>query len=63
MIHSLIIAAGGIIALMTIWAIIQFFWKKTFSEYISDDDVLADRKSCGNCGCTTSVCKNKGSEF
>ncbi len=58
MIKSLIIGIGGIIALMIIWAIVQLFWKKTFSEYISDDDVLADRRSCGNCGCST-ICKNK----
>ena len=62
MLKSLIIGIGGIIALMVIWAIVQFFWKKTFSEYISDEDVLAERRSCGNCGCT-SICKNKKMEI
>lgn len=62
MLNSLLIGIGGIIVLMIIWAIVQLFWKKTFSEYIADEDVLAERRSCGNCGCTT-VCKNKKNEW
>ncbi|MEZ4952887.1 MAG: hypothetical protein R2825_04865 [Saprospiraceae bacterium] len=62
MINSLIIGVGGIIVLMIIWAIVQLFWKKIFSEYIADEDVLAERRSCGNCGCTT-ICKTKKNEW
>jgi hypothetical protein len=40
------------------WALVQLFWKKTFAEYVSDDDVLAERRSCGSCGCTT-ACKKR----
>lgn len=48
--------------MMTIWVIVQMLWRKTFAEYLSDEDVLADRRSCSNCGCTT-VCENKRSQF
>lgn len=62
MIESFIIAVGGIIAMMTVWVIVQMLWRRTFAEYLSDDDVLADRRSCSNCGCTT-ACENKRSRF
>jgi len=58
MIKSLIIAIVSIIALMLGWLLIQILWKRTFSDYILDDDVLAERRSCKNCGCTE-ACENK----
>jgi hypothetical protein len=58
MIDSLIIAIGGITSLMIIWMIVQSLWGKTFSDHLSDEDVLAGRTSCRNCGCTTS-CKKE----
>ena len=58
---SLVMAIGGIIALMLAWTGVQYFWKKTFSEYITDDDVLAERRSCGNCGCST-ACQKKNNQ-
>ncbi|MBK8053382.1 MAG: hypothetical protein IPK35_08950 [Saprospiraceae bacterium] len=58
MIQSLIIAITSITALMMGWLIVQLLWKKTFREYISDEDVLAERRSCKNCGCTE-ACENK----
>ncbi|MCO6477306.1 MAG: hypothetical protein J5I94_11825 [Phaeodactylibacter sp.] len=58
MIGSFLIGIGGMIFLMIGWALVQSLWRKSFSDYISDDDVLADRRSCGNCGCTT-ICENK----
>ncbi len=58
MIKSLTLAIGGIVILMMMWVIIQFWWRKVFSDQISDDDVLAGRTSCSNCGCTT-VCERK----
>lgn len=53
-----VIAIGGIVALMLAWVWVQSVWRKTFSENISDEDVLAERRSCGNCGCAK-VCKRK----
>ena len=58
MIKSLLIAITCITALMMGWLMVQLWWKKTFREYISDEDVLADRRSCKNCGCTE-ACENK----
>jgi hypothetical protein len=58
MIQSLIIGIGGVVSLMILWMIIQFWWGKTFSDNISDEDVLAGRTSCSNCGCTT-VCEKR----
>jgi hypothetical protein len=58
MIKSLVIGAGGIVGLMLVWVMIQFWWRKTFAEHLSDDDVLAGRTSCSNCGCTA-VCERK----
>jgi hypothetical protein len=58
MFESLIIGIGGIVIMMIIWAVVQSLWRKTFTDYISDDDVLAGRSSCSNCGCTN-ICKEK----
>ena len=58
MVESLIIGIGGIVGLMILWMIVQFFWGKIFSDHLSDEDVLAGRTSCGNCGCTT-LCTEK----
>lgn len=61
MIGSLAIAIGGIVSMMIIWIGIQYMWKQVFAEHITDEDVLADRRSCGNCGCSsaTSCSRNK----
>lgn len=58
MIKSLIIAITSITLLIMVWVTVQTFWKKTFQDYISDEDVLAERRSCKNCGCTE-ACENK----
>ncbi len=58
MIGSLIWGIGGIIILMVGWMLIQQSWGKMFSEQLTDEDVLAGRSSCGNCGCTA-ICKEK----
>ncbi len=58
MLTSFVLGATIIILLMIIWVFIQFGWKKIFSEHISDEDVLAERRSCSNCGCTT-ICEKK----
>ncbi|MDF1863881.1 MAG: hypothetical protein P1U70_03540 [Saprospiraceae bacterium] len=58
MIKSLIMGIGGVVSLMIIWMVVQSQWRRIFSENLSEEDVLAGRTSCSNCGCTT-VCKNK----
>jgi hypothetical protein len=55
-----LIGIGAIVAMMLAWVWVQSLWRDTFSENISDQDVLAERRSCGNCGCTK-VCKNEKS--
>ena len=58
MIQSLIIGLGLIITIVLLWTFIQTQWRDTFQEEYFEDDVLAGRRSCSNCGCTT-VCANK----
>ena len=58
MMGSLIIGIGGIVGLMVLWGVVQSFWRKTFSDQLNDEDVLAGRTDCGNCGCAT-FCHNK----
>jgi hypothetical protein len=50
-----LIGIGGIVLLMIAWALIQTLWRQIFHEHLTDSDVLAERRSCGNCGCT-SIC-------
>jgi hypothetical protein len=59
--ESYSIAILGILALMSIWILIQMLWKKTFAEYVSDEDAMADRTKCSNCNCTT-ACENNPAE-
>ena len=58
MLQSFIIGIGGIIIMMVLWVLVQSLWRKTFAEYLTDEDVLADRTKCSNCGCAT-ACENK----
>ena len=53
-----LIGIGGIVGLMVGWVLIQSWWRNTFSEHIVEEDVLAGRTKCSNCGCTT-VCQNR----
>jgi len=62
MLQSLLIGIAGVIALVLVWVLVQTLWGKTFSEYISDEDVMAGRTKCSNCGCTT-ACENKRREL
>lgn len=52
-----IIAVAGVVTLMVTWVWVQVYWKQTFSDQISDEDVLAGRNSCGDCGCGTACSK------
>ena len=58
MIESYIIGITGMIFLVFLWLVVQRQWRKIFYDQINDEDVLADRNSCGNCGCA-SYCENK----
>ena len=58
MVHSLMIAIIGIVTLMLAWVVVQNVWRNVFADQLADEDVLAERRSCGNCGCGQ-VCKKK----
>ncbi|MCA6074032.1 hypothetical protein [Fulvivirga sedimenti] len=55
-----LIAIFGVVGLMTGWILIQALWRKIFAGNITDSDVLAERRSCGNCGCTTVCSRENG---
>jgi hypothetical protein len=56
MLSTIGIAVGSVVAMMLFWALIQAIWRHTFKDYITDEDVLADRRSCSNCGCSGQQC-------
>ena len=58
MFKSLIIGIGFIVTIAVAWVFVQTLWKKVFREEYADDDVLAGRRNCSNCGCTK-VCERK----
>ncbi len=58
MLNTYIIAIVGIISMMVGWVFIQALWRTVFSDHVSDEDALAERTKCSNCGCKT-VCKKK----
>lgn len=58
MLKSLVIGIGLTLVIVFFWALVQALWKKTFSDEYREDDVLAGRRSCSNCGCTT-ACSTK----
>ncbi|MDH3711575.1 MAG: hypothetical protein OER04_16910 [Cyclobacteriaceae bacterium] len=58
MITSYIIGLSGMIVLMLFWWVVQRQWKRSFSDQITDEDVLAGRSDCANCGCST-YCEKK----
>ena len=58
MLQSLLIAMGIIVGLMLAWLLVQSLWREEFADYITEEDVLAERRSCNNCGCTQ-ACERK----
>ncbi|MFY0627444.1 MAG: hypothetical protein JXR07_14175 [Reichenbachiella sp.] len=58
MITTYLIGIFGIVGLMIAWVGIQSVWKRIFAEHVTDEDAMAGRTKCSNCGCTT-ACKNK----
>lgn len=61
MMYSLIIGVGGVVALMLGWMAVQAIWKRLFHDQLADEDVLAGRNSCGECGCGV-ICQKKNSK-
>lgn len=61
MIWSYVIGIGGTIILVVLWVLVQAYWRKIFADHITDEDVLAGRTDCGNCGCLT-TCKNNNKQ-
>lgn len=51
MIKSMLIATISITGLVLGWVLIQNMWRKNFGDMITDEDVLADRRSCKSCTC------------
>jgi len=47
----------GMTTLMILWLTVQRQWGRSFTDH-NNEDVLAERSSCGNCGCIT-YCENK----
>ncbi len=58
MLQSLIIGIGLTVGLVLLWTVVQALWKNVFREEYVEEDVLAGRRSCSNCGCTT-FCERK----
>jgi hypothetical protein len=52
-------AIAIVVGLMLGWVGIQVLWRRVFTNYISETDVLAERRSCGQCGCTKACEKKK----
>lgn len=59
MIQTYLIGIAGIVLIMVSWVGIQRIWHRVFHEYVEDEDALAERNTCGNCGCTTLCERNK----
>lgn len=59
MLYTIGITIGAVIGLMFFWVLVQTVWRHVFQDYIQDDDVLADRRSCANCGCSGQKCTRK----
>lgn len=62
MITSYLIGTGAMIILMVLWLLVQRQWGKSFADQLNDEDVLAGRSNCGNCGCTTYCEKNESNK-
>lgn len=58
MVKSLVIGIGFIVTIAVAWVLVQTLWKKVFREEYVEDDVLAGRRNCSNCGCTA-ICERK----
>lgn len=48
-----------ITGLMILWIFIQFLWKNIFLGSEAQEDALASRSDCGNCGRSTTCSKKQ----
>ncbi|NND06829.1 MAG: hypothetical protein HKN87_10660 [Saprospiraceae bacterium] len=62
MIESMVVGIGVIVLLMLGWIAVQHWWGRVFADYVTDEDVMAGRTKCSNCGCTT-ACELKQKQF
>lgn len=62
MLQSYFIGIIAIIGLMVLWVLVQANWKQVFRDEYADEDVLAGRSSCRNCGCTE-ACERKNKDI
>lgn len=51
-----------LVFLILAWVLVQSLWRKVFHDHMTDQDVLAGRRSCGNCGCTTACIVKKSNQ-
>ncbi|MFQ5632491.1 MAG: hypothetical protein ACE5I1_27295 [bacterium] len=58
MLKTYLLAIFAIPVLMMLWMIVQYAWRKTFSDTVNAEDVLAFRKGCGACSCTE-ICEKE----
>jgi hypothetical protein len=63
-VFNILKASVIVIGIMALWWGVQSAWRKIFAEYVQDEDldVMADRRSCGNCGCTN-ICDKRKEEI
>ena len=61
MLAQLMIALSVPPLLLVGWAAVQRAWRREF-ESDPDCDVLAARRGCGSCGCTTPCAKAAGDQ-
>lgn len=62
MIESMLIGIGVVVLLVLGWIGVQSWWGNVFADYLTDEDVMAGRTKCSNCGCT-SACELKRKQF
>lgn len=58
MLKTYLLTIFAIPVLMIFWMAVQFAWRKSFSDTINNEDVLAFRKGCGVCSCT-GICEKE----
>jgi predicted permease len=62
MLQSILIAVALVLIMVLGWLLVQLLWKRVFKNEYREEDVLAGRRSCANCGCT-GFCENKNANI